>query len=381
MNLLLKIEEAINQLLEKLFEKLKALTPAIFFALLHALKNFPKTFFSKLKKTYKPKIRLIMLKFVGHIEHYITIVRGHITSLAIYLRSDEFKKTDKKQLILKPLQYARFNPLKAFSIVTTAALILLSGSILYSNAAKILSGTKALRNPASFSDAEEDLFIEFKNHKFEVAIGGGGGGHGGGGEAEEVEIHLDLRIEAKNEQGKALMEQMEEMLDDSLEGLHLPIHALPISEENKKEIELLMVKSLNEDFASMGYKNPIKSIEIKQKLAARPVYYRQAEKMFKVEDINLQLFLEDTKHNRQIWLDFSILATNRNAILYLKDHEVELKDHITTNVEPVIPQLPIEEEGRQIIKEKLRSEINEFLKKNQIEGKVIEIYLDYLMVS
>ena len=51
------------------------------------------------------------------------------------------------------------------------------------------------------------------------------------------------------------------------------------------------------------------------------------------------------------------------------------------HVEPVIPQLPIEEEGRQIIKEKLRLELNQFLKDNQIEGQILEIYVDYLMVS
>ena len=103
--------------------------------------------------------------------------------------------------------------------------------------------------------------------------------------------------------------------------------------------------------------------------------------MMTVEDINLQIFLEDTRRNRQVWLDFSVLATNRNVVLYLQDHEVELKDHLTTNVEPVIPQLPIEEEGKQIIKDKIKAELNQFLEKNGIEGKVQEIYINYLMAS
>jgi flagellar basal body-associated protein FliL len=103
--------------------------------------------------------------------------------------------------------------------------------------------------------------------------------------------------------------------------------------------------------------------------------------MMMIEDINLQLFLEDTHRNKQVWLDFSILASNRNVILYLQEHEVELKDHLSTNVEPVIPQLPIEEEGRQIIKDKIRFELNDFLEKNHIEGKILDVYLRYLMVS
>jgi flagellar basal body-associated protein FliL len=125
----------------------------------------------------------------------------------------------------------------------------------------------------------------------------------------------------------------------------------------------------------------IKSIEVKQVLEGRPKYFLQIEKLVKFQNLNLQLFLEDTRRNRQVWVDFNALSTNRNAALFLKDHEVEVRDYLNMNVEPVIPQLPIEEEGRQIIKDKVRDELNEFLKNNGIEGKILEIYIDYLMVS
>lgn len=389
MNFLIKLEEAINAFLEKLIEQLKAVTPAFVFAFLLALKNSPQTLKTKWKKVYQPKIRLMGLKFVGYTEHYTTMFRGHITAVFIYLRSDEFKKANKKDLLLKPLQYAKFNPLKALSILSITAFTVTASVIIFSNTSKIVSGTYALRKPASFSEAEEDLFVEFKNHKFEVKLGGGGGGghgggHGGGAaaaEEEELEIQLDVRIEAHNEHEKAFLESMEEMIDDNLEALTLPVAELPLTSENQKQIEAMMTKSLNEDFKNIGHPNPIKTILIRQKLSGRPSYYRQAERMMKVEDINLQLFLEDTHRNRQIWIDFSLLASNRNVVLYLKDHEVELKDHLTTNVEPVLPQLPVEEEGRQIIKDKLRTEINEFLQKNQIEGKILDIYIDYLIAS
>lgn len=385
MNFLIKLEEAINQFLEKLFDKLQAAMPAFVFTFIHALKNSPQTIKLKWQKTYQPKLHITMLKIIGYSEHYTTIVRGHFTGLFIYFRSEEFKKANKKELILSPLRYIKVNPFKALSFLAAASVTVLIGIIIYSNTAKIVSGTRALRKPASMAEVEEDLFLEFKNHKFEVKLGGGaghGGGHGGGAaEEEEATLHLDIKIETQNEKEKAFLEEMEEMLDDNMEALSLPVVTLPISAENQKQIEELMVKSLNEDFKQLGHVNPIKNIKIKQILSKRPVYYRQAERMMKVEDINLQLFLEDTHRNKQVWIDFSVLATNRNAILYLKDHEVELKDHLSTNVEPVIPQLPVEEEGRQIIKDKLRSEINDFLQKNQIEGKILEIYIDYLIAS
>jgi flagellar basal body-associated protein FliL len=385
-NFLIKLEEAINAFLEKLIDQLKAVTPDFVFAFFYGLKNLPQTIKNKWKKIYQPKLRITGLKFVGYTEHYTTLFRGCITAVFIYLRSDDFKKANKKDLMLKPLQYAKFNPFKALSILSVVAFSLIAGVVIFSNTAKIVSGTYALRKPASFESAEEDVFVEFKNHKFEVKLGGGAGhgeGHGeeGGAAEEEPEIQLDVKIEAHNETEKAFLESMEEMIDDNLEALTLPLSELPMNAENQKQIELMMAKSLNEDFKNIGHPNSIKSVQVKQKLSGRPVYYKQAERMMKVEDINLQLFLEDTHRNRQVWIDFSLLASNRNVILYLTEHEVELKDHLTTNVEPVLPQLPVEEEGRQIIKDKIRTEINEFLQKNHIEGKILDVYIDYLIAS
>ncbi len=385
MNFLIKIEEAINSFIEKVLGKLKGLVPEMIFYYLEMLKHFPAAAKKKYKTKYLPKMRVTMLKFIGYTQHYTTLVRGHLMSVIMYLRSDEFKKANKKDLLLKPVRYAKFHPLKALTFLSTFAVVFAAFFVIYQNAEKIVLGTKALRKPASVETPEEDNSIVFKNHKFEVKMapaGGHGGGHGGGGgEEHEVELFLDVKVEAQSEEDKKYLEYMEEMLDDNLEALELPVAQLPLSPENTKQIEEMMTKSLNEDFKQIGHDNPIKTIQLKQVLEGRPVYYKQAERMMTIEDINLQLFLEDTHRNKQVWIDFSILASNRNVILYLKDHEVELKDHLSTNVEPVIPQLPVEEEGKQIIKDKMRDEINQFLEKNHVEGKVLEIYVDYLMVS
>ncbi|MGZ3790315.1 MAG: hypothetical protein ACXVLQ_17410 [Bacteriovorax sp.] len=380
MNFLAKIEEAINRFLENLLVKLKAATPAFFTSAIFFLAHLP-LHAKKKGQNHAAKLRIMGLKFVGYSEHYTTIVRGQFTGLMIYLRSDAFKKSNKKDLLLIPLKYVKFHPVKTLMVLCTAGVLAASFTVIFKNTEKIIAGTKALRKPASMESAEEDLFIEFKKHKFEVKFGASAGGHGGGGEEHEYTLYLDIKIEARNEKEKAFLEDMEEMLEDNIEALELPVSQLPLDSENLKKIEEMMASSLNADFRQIGQNSPIKSIKLKQVLPGRPQYYRQGERMFSVSDINLQIFLEDTHRNRQVWLDFSVLASNRNVVLYLKNHEVELKDHLSTNVEPVIPQLPVEDEGRLIIKDKIRSEINQFLEKNEIEGKILEIYIDYLMVS
>ena len=381
MNFLVKIEEAINRLIESILNKLFKLIPDFIFQFITFLKHLPSILKNKYQ-LYQPKVRVLYLKFIGYIQHYTTIIRGYFISLSIYLRSEEFKKIDKVTLLKMPIKYIKNNPLKAISGLLSIIIFSIAVSTIFQNVEKIAIGTYALRKPASMGSAEEDLYIELKNHKFEVKLAAQKGGHGGGGgEAHEVELYLDIKIEASSPTDKEFLEAMEEMLDDNLEAMELPVSQLPLIDDNKKEIEEFMVKSLNTDFQRLGYEHIIKHISLKQILPSRPVYYRQAERMMSLSEINLQIFLEDTNRNRQVWIDFSVLASNRNVILYLTDHEIELKDHLTNNVEPVIPQLPVEEEGRQIIKEKMRIEINQFLEKNGIEGKILEVYLDYLMVS
>lgn len=381
MKFLIKIEEAINQNIERILETLKKLTPGIFFEFIHFILHLP-ALLKKIILSYLPSIRLFFLKFVGYVQHYITTIRGYFISVLMYLRSDEFKKANKKELLLNPIRYLKFHPMRALSGL--CLFLALSGAVtlIFHNAQKILLGTSALRKPASIETSEEDIYIEFKSRKFEVKVASAeGGGHGAAANHHEQDLFLDIKIEAKNPVEKEYLEHMEEMLEDNIEAFDFSITQLPLSPENQKLLERTMTKSLNDDFTHIGHEQPIKSIVIKQVLPGRPQYFKQADRMTSFLDINLQIFLEDTHRNRQVWLDFSVLSSNRNVILYLKDHEVELKDHLTTNVEPVLPQLPIEDEGRLIIKDKIRSEIDQFLEKNHIEGKILEVYLDYLLVS
>jgi hypothetical protein len=376
---LIKIEEAINKIIIRLLEKLKAVTPQFVFDYIHFMAHLPQ-FFAAKQKVYQPKIRIMRLKFIGYTEHYTTIFRGTITSVMIYLRSDEFKKADKFTLLLMPIKYAKAHPVKTLSGVFTLLIIAGATGIIFQNAEKIVLGTSAFRNPASRQTAEEDVFIEFKNHKFEVKVGGGGG-HGAAAPEHGFELYLNIKIEAQNPKEREFLESSEKKLEHNIEALHLDVEHLPLSDENKKKIEETMIVALNTDFAKSGHASSIKKIELKQVLPVRPLYYRQAERMLPVTEINLQIFLEDTHRNRQVWIDFTLLASNRNAVLYLKEHEIEFKDHLSVNVEPVIPQLPVEEEGRLIIKDKIKMELNKFLEKNGIEGKILEVYIDYLMAS
>lgn len=365
MNFLIKIEEALDKLILTLAEKLKAITPAFVFNIVHWLIGLP----ANLKKNLQrigPKLRIYKLKFIGYSQHYMTMLTGHFVGYLIYLRSEEFKKKDKKEMILAPLRKFKTDPKIAFSVTALLLFFFFTGSLIYRNTEKIITGTRALRTPASVRETEEPI-LEFRKINYQTKLPAG----------KEIEVIFNISILANSHEDLELMIKQEEKILEHLQSFPVKVDELPLQPENQKMIEDSMISSLSSAF----HLNSIKSLSIKQVLGGRPKYFMQTEKLLSFTDLNLQLFLEDTRRNRQVWVDFTVLASNRYTILYLQDHLVQVKDHLNTNVEPVIPRLPVEDEGRQIIKDKIRIEINEFLKKEGVEGKILDIYIDYLIVS
>ncbi len=357
MKFLIKIEEAIDQFILNFIEKMKGLTPHFIFDSIEWIKHSPALVKNK-AQAYAPKLRVFSLKFIGYTQHYTTLVRGHIVGVLIYVRSEEFKKKNKVEMVVAPLRKFKTDPLMAFTVLVVTSFFAGAGFFIFKNTEKIILGTKALRAPASV-EVEEEPSLEFKKLKFTSLDG--------------KEFFLDVTVNAKSLEEKNKLLPIEKEIEEHLSGIKPHVNQLPLTKEDIDGIESEMLAAIQ------GAK--IQSVEIKQVLGGRPKYFLQTEKMASFKDLNLQLFLEDTRRNRQIWVDFTALSSNRNIILFLKDHEIEMRDHINMQVEPVIPQLPIEEEGRQIIKEKIQLEINEYLKKNGIEGKILEIYVDYIIVS
>lgn len=357
MKFLIKIEEAINNLILNFIEKIKHAIPKSFFTAIEKIKCFP-PLVKKYLVTYFSKIHILFLKAIGFSQNYTTMLKGYFVGLMIYLKSNEFKQRNKLEIALSPIKKIRTAPIFSFSIFLLCCVLGSTTYFIYINTSKIINGTKKLRSPASSLAEEEHAIIKFTKIEFETM---------------GKKIFLDVTITANSLKERDLLIPLEHELREQISAIHVAASQLPLSKEDIHAIEKNMLFKIAN--------SRIKSVEIKQVLEGRPKYFMQIEKMVKIQDLNLQLFLEDVKRNRQVYLDFTALATNRNVVLFLKDHDIEVRDYLNMHVEPVIPQLPIEEEGTQIIKEKLRIELNNFLKDAQIEGKILEIYVDYLMAS
>lgn len=116
-------------------------------------------------------------------------------------------------------------------------------------------------------------------------------------------------------------------------------------------------------------------------LFERSVYYKKEKKHFDITNFRLPIYVAEINELRSIDIDFTATLSNRHSKMFLEKHEFQLRDHLILQVEPSVASFPLEEEGKEIIRKKLWSEINEFLKLHQIEGEVVELKITYVLAN
>ena len=124
------------------------------------------------------------------------------------------------------------------------------------------------------------------------------------------------------------------------------------------------------------------SVEVVEEIkSARPDYHKQQNRRFDMVGIRLPVFFSSLNQLRSIDVDFSADLSNRLARMKLEKLEFQLRDHLILEVEPMVAAFPLEEEGKDILKDKLRREIKDFMVKNEIEGEVREVKLTYILAN
>ncbi len=113
----------------------------------------------------------------------------------------------------------------------------------------------------------------------------------------------------------------------------------------------------------------------------RPVYYKKETRHVEVTNFRLPVHFANVNEVRSVDIDFTSTLSNRYARNFLEKHEFQLRDHLVLHVEPSVATFPLEDEGKEIIRRKLLSEVNEFLKLRGIEGEVEELKITYVLAN
>lgn len=113
----------------------------------------------------------------------------------------------------------------------------------------------------------------------------------------------------------------------------------------------------------------------------RPVYYKKETKHFEVTNFRLPVYIPQVNEVKSVDIDFIATLSNRAAKQFLEKHEFQLRDFLILQIEPSVASFPLEEEGKEIIRRKLLTEINDYLRNHEVEGEVVEMKITYTLAN
>lgn len=121
------------------------------------------------------------------------------------------------------------------------------------------------------------------------------------------------------------------------------------------------------------------AVEIVREL--RPRYYKRNERELLVANITIPAYIEGVNDYKKLQVDFSIISSNRYIREFFYDHTHLVEDVFNSKVEAMIPGFPLGDEGKRILKSKIKLELNELLKRMKIDGSIDEVYISSILAG
>jgi flagellar basal body-associated protein FliL len=113
----------------------------------------------------------------------------------------------------------------------------------------------------------------------------------------------------------------------------------------------------------------------------RPEYYKRTDKIMVVRNVRIPVFVENVKQIKSVTIEFSVRTSTRFAKIYLEEYEHKLRDHFFMTMEPILSSFPIENEGKNVIKDKIQEELNIFLESENVEGQVEAVQILFIIAT
>lgn len=126
---------------------------------------------------------------------------------------------------------------------------------------------------------------------------------------------------------------------------------------------------------------PASKVEEATVRSTRPVYYKLDEKRFKVMNVQVPIYVGGSNDLRKVTVDFTFISSNQYIKEYLYQNEYLIQDRLNSMVEPILPEFFLEEEGKRVLKEKIKLELNLLLKDIEVKGHIDEVHIDSLLAG
>ena len=125
---------------------------------------------------------------------------------------------------------------------------------------------------------------------------------------------------------------------------------------------------------AQGGRKPASEFELKSTLKRRPVYYKQETRHYEIKQMRIPVYIEAQNSVKIFEVDVTIEASNRFVKRFFSENENLIRDRMLSTTEPMVHNFPLSDEGKQVMKEKITHELDQFIKENEMEGDVTQIY-------
>lgn len=113
----------------------------------------------------------------------------------------------------------------------------------------------------------------------------------------------------------------------------------------------------------------------------RPAYFKKKEKQFLVSNIALPAYTTKKSAVRKLVIDFTFESSNKYIKEYLWHNNHLIQDVLNSKIEPIAIEFPLKQEGKIIIRQKIKKEINSLLKTLKIKGEIKEVYIHSIIAG
>lgn len=111
----------------------------------------------------------------------------------------------------------------------------------------------------------------------------------------------------------------------------------------------------------------------------RPDYYKKETREVSFSSVKVPVYIQGINELRALMVDISIVTSNRATRAWIERREFSMRDHLVLTLEPVIPTFPLTDEGRTMLTEKIKDELNIFLRQHSVDGDIQEVRLVHIL--
>lgn len=133
--------------------------------------------------------------------------------------------------------------------------------------------------------------------------------------------------------------------------------------------------TINED------KSAIRRREIASTLEVIPIYYNDIARISSIKSLKIPAYASKINKIKNLELDTHILFYNRSGKQFFDESVIIFLDHLEMTLEPIQPSFPLSPEGKMVIKEKIKYEINAVFKEQGVDSRVENIFFTNIFAN